>query len=152
MEKHDIFPAMPRIPGLQRIRVNTPTNRPQTKRIYSHDRSNVGKLNCSLWPSYTELLSTRQSAPKEYSRKEERCIYWNYQRCIKIKNVEYSSTNVPQMIVKALDACNIEIFPIVHRLLRILGTLPVSVASAERTFSCLKRLKREWEREWLRIG
>ena len=47
------------------------------------------------------------------------------------------------MIVKALDACNIEIFPIVHRLLRILGTLPVSVASAERTFSCLKRLKRE---------
>jgi len=32
------------------------------------------------------------------------------------------------------------IFPIIRELLLILGTLPVSVASAERSFSTLRRL------------
>ncbi|XP_049271149.1 uncharacterized protein LOC125758225 [Rhipicephalus sanguineus] len=34
-----------------------------------------------------------------------------------------------------------EIFPLIHTFLQILATLPVSVASAERSFSALRRLK-----------
>src|SRR5690606_3287598 len=41
--------------------------------------------------------------------------------------------------------CDQEVFPVVHRMLRILLALPVSVATAERSFSALRRLK-----TWLR--
>lgn len=38
-------------------------------------------------------------------------------------------------------ACNKEIFPSIHRLLKILVTLPVSTSTCERTFSTLRRVK-----------
>lgn len=47
--------------------------------------------------------------------------------------------------IKLLQFCDVEIFPTIHGLLRILATLPLSVASAERTFSTLRRIK-----SWLR--
>ena len=36
------------------------------------------------------------------------------------------------------------LFPTIHFLLKVLATLPVSTATAERTFSTLKRLKTYW--------
>ncbi|XP_050057528.1 52 kDa repressor of the inhibitor of the protein kinase-like isoform X2 [Aphis gossypii] len=47
----------------------------------------------------------------------------------------------PKNALDALRVCNKEIFPNIHRLLKILCTIPVSTATPERTFSCLKRLK-----------
>lgn len=44
-----------------------------------------------------------------------------------------------------LKNCDEAIYPTIHRLLRILVTLPVSIASSERSFSALRRLK-----TWLR--
>lgn len=48
---------------------------------------------------------------------------------------------VPTTAAGALDTCDREIFPLIHTFLQILATLPVSVASAERSFSALRRLK-----------
>ncbi|XP_022179579.1 52 kDa repressor of the inhibitor of the protein kinase-like [Myzus persicae] len=47
----------------------------------------------------------------------------------------------PKNALEALRLCNNEIFPNIHRLIKILCTIPVSTATPERTFSCLKRLK-----------
>lgn len=43
--------------------------------------------------------------------------------------------------IEALQECNAEIFPNVHKLLKILVTLPVTTCTAERSFSTMKYLK-----------
>jgi len=47
----------------------------------------------------------------------------------------------PKNATEAFINCNEEIFPTVHRLLKILITLPVTTATSERSFSSLRRLK-----------
>lgn len=47
----------------------------------------------------------------------------------------------PKSGLEALRLCKKEMFPNIHFLVQILCTLPVSTATPERTFSCLKRLK-----------
>ena len=43
--------------------------------------------------------------------------------------------------LKALDFCDKRFYPNIHDLLKIFATLPVSSATAERSFSALKYLK-----------
>jgi len=52
---------------------------------------------------------------------------------------------IPETVEKGLSACDKDTFPLVHQFLTILFTLPISTASAERSFSTLRRLK-----TWLR--
>ena len=48
---------------------------------------------------------------------------------------------VPKNVTDAIDMCPKNTFPNVNTLLKILATLPVSTSTAERTFSCMKRIK-----------
>jgi histone deacetylase complex regulatory component SIN3 len=43
--------------------------------------------------------------------------------------------------IKTLEKCDKQFYPLIYILLKILATLPVSTASAESSFSTLKRLK-----------
>jgi len=43
--------------------------------------------------------------------------------------------------IEALCACHADIYPNVYTLLTISGTLPVSTATSERSFSTMRRLK-----------
>lgn len=52
---------------------------------------------------------------------------------------------VPTTAVESFVACDAMFYPIISKLLQILCTLPVSVATAERSFSTLRRLK-TWTR------
>ncbi|XP_053547017.1 52 kDa repressor of the inhibitor of the protein kinase-like [Bombina bombina] len=52
---------------------------------------------------------------------------------------------IPQTVLEVLDVCDQDLFPTIRSLLLVLATLPVSVASAERSFSTLRRVK-----TWLR--
>jgi hypothetical protein len=52
-----------------------------------------------------------------------------------------SSEPIPSTAIDGLKACNPAIFPNIHTILTIACTLPVTTASAERSFSSLKRLK-----------
>ncbi|CAN7988762.1 unnamed protein product, partial [Ixodes hexagonus] len=52
---------------------------------------------------------------------------------------------IPSTAIGALGMCDDEVYPSVKTFLQLLATLPVSVASAERSFSTLRRLK-----TWLR--
>lgn len=65
-----------------------------------------------------------------------------HQKWIRLKN---ESNFVPETAVAALEACVQTTFPLIHTFLSILVTLPVSTASAERSFSTLRRVK-----TWLR--
>ncbi|KAJ8893236.1 hypothetical protein PR048_005824 [Dryococelus australis] len=48
-------------------------------------------------------------------------------------------------VIEFLSECDRDVFPVINILLQVLATLPVSVTTAERTFSNLKRIK-----TWLR--
>ena len=48
---------------------------------------------------------------------------------------------VPSSAIEALCACHADIYSNVYILLTILGTLPVSTATSERSFSTMRRLK-----------
>ncbi|KAK3909764.1 52 kDa repressor of the inhibitor of the protein kinase, partial [Frankliniella fusca] len=52
---------------------------------------------------------------------------------------------LPQSSFDVLKCCDNDVYPVIHKLLSVLTTLPVSNASAERSFSALRRLK-----SWLR--
>ena len=52
---------------------------------------------------------------------------------------------LPTTVEEALQQCDEDVYAIIHSLLKVLLTLPVSVASAERSFSSLRSLK-----TWLR--
>uniref|UniRef100_A0A8C5QC55 52 kDa repressor of the inhibitor of the protein kinase n=1 Tax=Leptobrachium leishanense TaxID=445787 RepID=A0A8C5QC55_9ANUR len=49
--------------------------------------------------------------------------------------------DIPQTVLEVLDLCDQDLFPTIRSLLLILATLPVSVASAERSFSTLRHVK-----------
>lgn len=59
--------------------------------------------------------------------------------CEKWKNTEKVSR--PKNVLEALDSCDAKFFPNIHNLIKILCTLPISTASAERSFSTMKRVK-----------
>ena len=50
-------------------------------------------------------------------------------------------STVPSSAIEALRACHVDIYPNVYMLLTILGTLPVSTTTSERSFNTMKRLK-----------
>lgn len=50
-------------------------------------------------------------------------------------------TSRPSTTMDALASCEKNIFPNIYELLKILAILPVSIATAERSFSTLRRLK-----------
>jgi len=47
--------------------------------------------------------------------------------------------NICKNALDALDECHHDVFPILNEVLCIICSLPISVASAERTFSTLGR-------------
>ena len=52
-----------------------------------------------------------------------------------------SNEEKPSSAIDSFSVCNDAFYPNIKTLLRILTTLPVSTATAERTFSSLKRIK-----------
>ena len=59
--------------------------------------------------------------------------------------IHHCSEKFPDTIFEAFVTCNQDIYPTLKVALQIVCTMPVSVASAERSFSTLKRIK-----TWLR--
>ena len=65
------------------------------------------------------------------------CMHW--QKC------EIAQQPLPVSAIDAFSKCDEHFYPVIRKLLHILCTLPVSVATAERSFSNLRRLK-TWTR------
>lgn len=47
----------------------------------------------------------------------------------------------PFISIDALNKCNKNIFPNIYKIMKVCATLPITVASAERSFSTLKNVK-----------
>ncbi|KAL4092444.1 hypothetical protein QTP88_026945 [Uroleucon formosanum] len=62
--------------------------------------------------------------------------YWNREKI-----------DIPDTALKSLEHCDKDMFPTIHILLKILASFPISIASAERSFSTRKRIK-----TWLRCN
>lgn len=58
-----------------------------------------------------------------------------------------SGTTIPTSYMEILKSCSQTTFPGIYTMLKVFGSMPVSVATAERTFSTLRRLK-----TWLRAS
>jgi len=58
-----------------------------------------------------------------------------------VNKLKEDVSTVPSSAIEALCACHADIYPNVYILLTIVGTLPVSTATCERSFSTMKRLK-----------
>lgn len=65
----------------------------------------------------------------------------------KWKRVQKSQGKISDSVLETLDNCDVDMYPTIHKFLRILATLPVSAATAERNFSTLRRVK-----TWLRAN
>ncbi|GBO25130.1 hypothetical protein AVEN_68204-1, partial [Araneus ventricosus] len=51
------------------------------------------------------------------------------------------SENLPKTAISSLEKCDKTFFPNIYILLKLLAVVPVSVATVERSFSSLRRLK-----------
>ncbi|KYN15041.1 52 kDa repressor of the inhibitor of the protein kinase [Trachymyrmex cornetzi] len=66
---------------------------------------------------------------------------------IKWKREIKNKSPIPESVVHLLENCDKDLYPNINIFLKILVTLPVSVATAERSFSTLRRVK-----SWLRAS
>ncbi|XP_028141436.2 52 kDa repressor of the inhibitor of the protein kinase-like [Diabrotica virgifera virgifera] len=86
---------------------------------------------CALEPafnSYEEDLSHKEVVESEFMLWKERWSQEKYE-------------NLPKSAVSSLEKCDQDFFPNIYVLLKLLAVLPVSVATVERSFSSLRRLK-----------
>lgn len=90
----------------------------------------------NLVQTYKDLLG-----PSSIATANQELMLWSQ----KWKRIKDNKGTLPDSVLKALESCDIDMYPTIHKLLRILATLPVSAATAERSFSTLRRLK-----TWLR--
>lgn len=91
---------------------------------------------CKVAVTYKQLL---QNAPVSSIVAEFKLWVAKWKREV-LEGVKIPN-NLPQIV----DSCDTDLYPSINMFLRILATLPVSAATAERTFSTLRRLK-----TWLR--
>ncbi|GBN86768.1 repressor of the inhibitor of the protein kinase [Araneus ventricosus] len=77
---------------------------------------------------YEEDLSHKEVVQSEFMLWKEK---WSQEK----------SENLPKTAISSLEKCDKTFFPNIYILLKLLAVLPVSVATVERSFSSLRRLK-----------
>ena len=158
--------SVPRKTSLQRNRNNTPSTTPQEhyKRAVAFPLldSLLSQLNQKFTGEnshHAALLclipSLIASSSVQSSEKLDNLMYWSADLPCPMSlpselrrwqtlwsNDEAGSTSsIPDNLLLALGACDVDSFPNIHRLLLIGCTLPITSAEAERTFSLLRRIK-----------
>jgi len=160
-QKFDIDMCVPRRANRQTHRSNIPSDTPEDfYRAYVYipfvdsfllqlkERLTDHK---TLLQSFRCLIPTSANEPTEADEQDLRQLYKLYAdvlHCSELSAVGelrlwYSRVRnaVPKNAREALAACNKTTFPVIHSLLHILVTLPVTTASSERSFSTMRRLK-----------
>lgn len=104
------------------------------KVVYSKNENEDVEIVKELVNQYKHLLD---NPPVSMVTNEYRLWKMKWQR----------EKKIPQTIYNLIENCDSDMYPNVRKFLSILATLPVSVATAERSFSTLRRLK-----TWLRAS
>lgn len=171
LEKLDVQLKMPRLVGRQTKRENHPAQSPEEyyrRSIYIQLLDHVlADLKDRLSAEVMDLFCLRVILPRSKTEPDDdgalRKIINLYQELIghcttfagvkhefllwtvKWERVAKNQGKLPDSVLEALENCDLDMYPTIHKLLSILATLPVSAATAERSFSTLRRLK-----TWLR--
>ncbi|GBO30804.1 hypothetical protein AVEN_191027-1 [Araneus ventricosus] len=77
---------------------------------------------------YEEYLSHKEVMQFEFMSWKEK---WSQEK----------SENLPKTAISSLEKCDKTFFPNIYILLKLLAVVPISVATVERSFSILRRLK-----------
>lgn len=159
-ESENIDVTKPRVCKIQKNRANTPHKTTEEYYRLTLFLPYVDDLICSLkerFLSHGETISALKNIIPEYAVKKDFLdiqpsisFYEDdlsiYSDVIKSEwelwKMKWMSSEVlPSSAIDSLYECDKNIFPNIHVLLKILAVLPVSTASAERSFSTLRRLK-----------
>lgn len=89
-----------------------------------HELNDTVDVFLAQWPNITDICD---------SIVKKEALLWQ-QMCIVSEEKSFT-------FIDSLHLCNSAIFPNIHNMLKVCATLPVSVASAERSFFSLKRIK-----------
>ena len=162
----------PRTCSRQTLRTNPPTDDSEEyfrETIYEPllDAINLD-LQCRLSPNVLGLFNLRVLLPKTSIEPEDeeslKQLVIRYQDFIgsvsysvvrqeyslwvqKWKRERQNNQPLPETVLDALKKCDEEMYPTIRIFLKILAALSISVASSERSFSTLRRLK-----NWLRAS
>ncbi|XP_017465537.1 PREDICTED: 52 kDa repressor of the inhibitor of the protein kinase-like [Rhagoletis zephyria] len=101
-------------------------------------------INC-LIQRFCNLL--KEAEKLLYLRLKGEMTHWQYFWKQKTTNISKENSEIPLTALETLELCDKDVYPTIHALLRILCTMCVTNASAERSFSTLRRLK-----TWLRTA
>lgn len=173
MEVLDVPVVQPRITNMQRNRPNPPATTPNEfyrravylplldavtsdlRSRFSDDVLNkldslsyfipsfvVGPDRCNIPDLYLQYKACLEQSAGELRLRSELDL-WK-QKWSRVKD-ETPNATIPSTAAEGLAACDRDSFPTIHALLTIMLCMPVSTASAERSFSTLRRLK-----TWLR--
>ncbi|CAH1108909.1 unnamed protein product [Psylliodes chrysocephalus] len=94
----------------------------------------------TAYENFSNIIGSRDIQTNSILFEGELTLWKNHWKSEKEKNKKLSGD-----IIEVLDSFDLNISPTIRNLLRILATLPVSVATAKRSFSTLRRVK-----TWLR--
>ena len=158
--------GMPRIVGLQVHRSNPGTSSPEDhyrlsiyiplldeitndlEERFNDDALYVTKDLVSLMPtmivklSRPELSEIADSLLSRYETLLSGCVGIHLIKEILLWQQKWKRAQErPSDVLATLDTADSEVYPAVHFLLKVLAAMPVSVASAERSFSTLRRVK-----------
>lgn len=162
--KLNVEPSIPRIVGIQRHSHNYSTNSPDVYYRISLFIPYLDELNSSLVNSFSKhkktLVSLQNIIPINAIKfKYENIVdaihfyladFENGEAMIqgewtvwveKWKMVDTTIEKIPKNALSALKVCQVDLFPNIYILLKILCTVPITTASVERSFSTLGRLK-----------
>ncbi|CAN7942376.1 unnamed protein product [Ixodes hexagonus] len=92
-------------------------------------------ISCAVVPPDAEQFSAVYSSLVSISELQGELLVWAAKR----RRTKNETPATPA--IQAVALCPQALFPNVHRLLKILATLPVTTTEAERSFSSLRRLK-----------
>ncbi|CAI6376726.1 unnamed protein product [Macrosiphum euphorbiae] len=168
MTELDVEIKQPRIVKKQNQRCNTPANSIEEyyRRIlfipiidnvlediryrFLNDKNKTISLLMQLIPSNTIKMSS-ETSDELIQTVGDQYAFLNFNTFMFRGELELWKTkwttqkneglNIPNEVFSAFDECSNIFFPSIKKLLLVLGTLPVSVATAERSFSTLRRLK-----------
>jgi len=132
-----IFFLMQLIP-YNTIKMSSKTNDELMKTV--GDQYTFLNFNTFMFRGELELWKTKWTTQKN----EGTLFKYNdivfYKQLTFLFNFVCIGLNIPNEVFSAFDECSDQFFPCIRKLLLVLSTLPVSVATAERSFSTLRRL------------
>ncbi|XP_065653928.1 uncharacterized protein LOC136080769 isoform X2 [Hydra vulgaris] len=130
MEKLDVEVKLPRITKHQ-------IHRPNINTLTVEEYFRISVYN-PLYDHVLADLKDRYLKKRQFSSELDLWI-------TKWTRVKNEGGYLPSTVIDGLDCCPDILFPSIKTILLIIGCLPISIASAERSFSSLRRLK-----DWLR--